>query len=307
MNGILNVDKPSGSTSFQIVALVRRLSGERRVGHAGTLDPLATGVLPICLGQATRVVEFFGGMSKRYLAEIELGIETDTYDVSGQVTRRSDPSDIDRERLEKVLPAFRGQIQQTPPMYSAVKHCGKPLYTLARAGIEIERKPRIADVHSLELVDFHSPVVTLDIVCGKGTYIRSIAHDIGQMLGCGAAMRSLVRTRYGRFEKSEAVSMGKLTDAFRLGNWKDLVHAPDCVLTHLPAVVLDNEAEKHMKMGRTLTPAEITETPPAAEAVEATFPADQCRAYTLDGRFVGVLRFNAGNGFWHPEKVLLNL
>lgn len=307
MNGILNVDKPSGSTSFQIVALVRKLSGERRVGHAGTLDPMATGVLPICIGQATRVVEFFGGMSKRYLAEIELGIETDTYDVSGQVTRSRDASAIDRERLEEVLPAFRGQIQQTPPMYSAVKHCGKPLYTLARAGIEIERKARTADIYSLELVDFHSPVVTLDIVCGKGTYIRSIAHDMGRMLGCGAAMRSLVRTRYGRFEQSEALSVEKLTEAFRMGKWKDVMHAPDCVLTHLPAVVLDDEAEKHMKMGRTLTSSEITETPPAAEAGEAALPAEQCRAYALDGRFVGVLRFNAGNGFWHPEKVLLNL
>jgi tRNA pseudouridine55 synthase len=307
MNGILNVDKPSGSTSFQIVALVRKLSGEKRVGHAGTLDPMATGVLPVCLGQATRVVEFFSVMTKRYLAEIELGIETDTYDVTGQVMRRRDPSAINQARLEAVLPAFRGAIQQTPPMYSALKHCGKPLYTLARAGIEIERKPRTADVDSLELVDFRSPVVTLDIVCGKGTYIRSIAHDIGQMLGCGAAMRSLVRTRYGPFEKIEAVSVEKLTGAFRLGNWPELVHAPDCVLTHLPAVVLDVEAEKHMKMGRTLNPGEVTETPPAGETGKASVPAEQCRAYALDGRFVGVLRFNAGNGFWHPEKVLLNL
>ncbi|MDO8578296.1 MAG: tRNA pseudouridine(55) synthase TruB [Dehalococcoidales bacterium] len=307
MNGILNVDKPSGVTSFQIVALVRRLSGERRVGHAGTLDPMATGVLPICLGQATRVVEFFGVMTKRYIAEIELGIETDTYDISGQVTRRIDPTAINRKRLEEVLIAFRGPIQQTPPMYSAVKYCGKPLYTLARAGIEVERKPRIAEIHSLELVDFHPPVATLDIVCGKGTYIRAIAHDMGQVLGCGAAMRSLVRTRYGRFDKSESVSVEKLTDAFRLGNWKDLMHPPDCVLTHLPAVVLDNEAEKHMKMGRTLTPAEVAETTPVPEAGEATVTAEQCRAYALDGRFVGVLRFNAGNGFWHPEKVLLNL
>jgi tRNA pseudouridine55 synthase len=306
MNGILNVDKPSGSTSFQIVALVRKLSGERRVGHAGTLDPMATGVLPVCLGQATRVVEFFGSMTKRYVTEVELGIETDTYDVTGQVTRRGDPKAIDRERLEEVLPAFRGQIQQTPPMYSALKHCGKPLYTLARAGIEIERKPRIADIHRLELVDFRSPVVTLDIVCGKGTYIRSIAHDIGQMLGCGAAMRSLVRTRYGPFEKSEALSVEQFTEAFRQGTWKDQLHSPDYVLTHLPAVVLDCKSEENMKMGRTLTPDEFTDTRPAEDA-QGIFPAEQCRAYALDGRFVGVLRFNAGSGFWQPEKVLLNL
>lgn len=293
MTGILNIDKPSGMTSFQVVALVKRLSGERRVGHAGTLDPIATGVLPVCIGQATRVIEFLSEARKTYLAEIELGIATDTYDISGQVTQRGDTSTIDRERLESALNSFRGLIRQTPPMYSAVKHQGKPLYELARAGITVERKIRTAEVYSLELIDWQSPVVTIEVVCSKGTYIRSIAHDLGQSLGCGASMRSLARLKYGSFDIKDALSLSHLEDAFRYGYWTELVHPLDSVLAHWEAVVIGNDDEENMKMGRSLILN--------GDAVVGK----RCRTYTLDGRFVGVLRFNPVSGSWHPEKVLL--
>ena len=172
MDGILNIDKPWGKTSFSIVAMVKRLSGERRVGHAGTLDPAATGVLPVCLGQGTRIIEFLVDMTKAYRAEIELGVATDTYDTSGQITRRGDLSGISQRQLESALSPFRGLIQQTPPMYSAIKYQGKRLYQLARAGIEVERQSRPTKIHHLELIDWQPPVATLEIVCDKGTYIN---------------------------------------------------------------------------------------------------------------------------------------
>lgn len=305
--GILNVNKPSGMTSFQVVALVKRLSGERRVGHAGTLDPMATGILPICLGQATRVVEFLVEATKTYWAEIELGVATDTYDASGRVTQRSDPSAIDRDQLESALTSFRGLIRQTPPMYSAVKYHGKPLYVLARAGITVERKSRLAYVHSLELIDWQSPVATIEVVCGKGTYIRSIAHDLGQALGCGACLRTLIRTRYGPFSTSDAVSLSQLEDAFRHGDWANLLYPPDLVLQQWPAVVINDEEQQDMKNGRSIMLGERArvqeEIPPVSK--DELPSARRCRAYTIDGRFIGVLRFNLVSGQWQPEKVLL--
>ena len=175
MDGILNVNKPRDMTSFSVVARVKRIFLERKVGHAGTLDPQASGVLPVCLGQATRVIEFLFNETKTYHAEIELGVTTDTYDLTGKVLRNADSSAISRQTIELALAAFRGSIQQTPPMYSAIKHKGKPLYELARSGIEVERKSRKVRIDSLEIVGWQPPVVTLEIVCGKGTYIRSLA------------------------------------------------------------------------------------------------------------------------------------
>ena len=214
MDGILNINKPQEMTSFSVVACVKRICGERHAGHAGTLDPLATGVLPICLGQATRVIEFLFDETKTYRAQVELGITTDTYDSTGKVLRTADPSGVSREMIEKALVKFRGSILQTPPMYSAVKHQGKPLYKLARSGIEVERKSRPTQIHSLEIIDWQPPVVTLDIVCGKGTYIRSLAFDLGEALGCGANMKSLIRLRVGPFNIEDALTLPQLEDVF---------------------------------------------------------------------------------------------
>ena len=303
LSGILNVNKPSGMTSFQVVALVKRLSGERRVGHAGTLDPMATGVLPVCLGKATRVIEYLAEATKTYRAEIELGAATDTYDAEGQVTERGDSSAIDRQWLESALDSFRGLILQTPPMHSALKYQGKPLYELARAGITVERKERVALIHTLELVDWQPPVVTIEVVCGKGTYIRSIAHDLGQALGCGAFLSSLVRLRYGPFDVRDGISVSQLEDAFRRGDWTNSIHPPDFVLRHWPAIALDDSAVKDMKMGRSLEIPENGEISVTEKLPTDSAPERRCRAYTLDGSFAGVLRFNPVSGKWQPEKV----
>ncbi|MBI2852313.1 MAG: tRNA pseudouridine(55) synthase TruB [Chloroflexi bacterium] len=304
-SGILNINKPSGMTSFRVVSTVKRLMGERRVGHAGTLDPLASGVLPVCLGYATRVIEYLAEASKTYRARVELGIATDTYDAAGQVTQRGDASLINQERLEAELDAFRGVVRQTPPMYSAVKYGGRPLYKLARAGITVERKSREARIDRLELVDWQPPIVTIEVVCGKGTYIRSIAHDLGQSLGCGAHLKSLVRQSYGRFDITNAVTLPLLEDAVRSGDWSGFLYPPDFVIQHWPAVVVSNEEQEDMRMGRLLTLDRKASMPEAALHPTDSILYERCRAYTLDGRFAGVLRFNLGSQQWQADKVFL--
>lgn len=296
-------------TSFSIVAMVRRLSGERRVGHAGTLDPEATGVLPVCLGQGTRVTEFLVDATKAYIAQIELGVATDTYDSSGRVTQQGDPSGISEPQLEAALASFRGNIEQTPPMYSALKHHGRPLYRMARAGIQIERKSRPAKISRLEIISLKLPLVTVAVECGKGTYIRSLAHDLGQSLGCGAHLRSLIRTRCGLFDISDAVSVSQLEAAFRYGYWRRFVYPIDSVLRHYGAIVVSDAAEDIIRKGGSLALEESDNLGEASCPGPCPAPdagASRCRAYTLDGRFLGVLQRPGGRGPWRPRKVLLS-
>jgi tRNA pseudouridine55 synthase len=289
VNGILNINKPWGKTSFSIVALVKRLTGERHVGHAGSLDPAATGVLPVCLGQGTRVIEFLVEATKVYRAQIELGVATDTYDASGKITHKGDPSGISQEQLESALASFRGLIQQIPPMYSAVKHHGKRLYELARIGIEVERKSRPARIHHLELIDFKPPLATIEVVCGKGTYIRSLAHDLGRNLGCGANLKSLTRLKCGLFDIEDAVSVSQLEDACRSGYWQRFVYPIDVILSNWIAMIVSDDTERLIRNGCPL---------PGWSSAE-----NYCRAYTPDGYFLGVLHFNHIREQWQPEKV----
>ena len=263
--------------------MVKRLSGERRVGHAGTLDPAATGVLPVCLGRGTRVIEFLVDTTKTYHAQIELGVATDTYDGSGQITQQGDTSGIKQRQLKSALDLFRGLIQQTPPMYSAIKHRGQPLYKLARAGIEVERKSRPATIHRLELISWEPPVVTVEIECSKGTYIRSIAHDLGQLLGCGAHLKSLIRTRCGPFEITDTVSISQLEDVFRYGYWQRFVYPVDFVLLHWAAIILSDDTSQAIRNGCPLVFGDDTS-------------AEHCRVYAPDGRFLGLMRFNPEKG-----------
>jgi tRNA pseudouridine55 synthase len=308
VNGILNVNKPQGKTSYSMVALVKRLSGERRVGHAGTLDPLASGVLPICLGQGARAVEFLAEVTKVYRAQIELGVVTDTYDAEGTVTERKDPSEVSREQVTSALNLFLGRIQQVPPMYSAVKHQGKPLYKLARSGVQVERASRPVEVHRLELLDWQPPVVTVEVECGKGTYIRSLAHDLGQVLGCGATLKSLIRTRYGPFTVEESVSFPELEEAFRHGHWQPLLYPVDTALLHYQAVAVDDATGLAIKNGKhiVLEKAKSQDVPHTETGSEAAVEdVNRCRAYTQDGYLLAVLRYEPEKGCWHPEKVFI--
>ncbi len=299
MDGILNINKPRGKTSFSIVAMVKRLSGEKRAGHAGTLDPEASGVLPVCIGKGTRIIEFLVDTTKTYRARIEFGAATDTYDNSGRITRQGDITGINRKKIESALDSFRGSIQQTPPMYSAVKHHGQPLYKLARAGISVERKSRTAVIHRLELISWRTPVATVEVECSKGTYIRSLAHDLGQALGCGAHLKSLIRTRCGLFDIRDAVSISQLEAAFDYGYWQHFVYPMDMVLQQYQAVVVNDATEAIIRKG---SPVVLERNSPG----ENGHPGKKhCRAYSLDGRFLGILRHVPEKGVWQPKKVLI--
>jgi len=298
MDGILNINKPPGKTSFSIVALVRRLSGERRVGHAGTLDPMATGVLPVCLGQGTRVTEFLVAATKAYQAQIELGVTTDTYDASGKIIQRQDPSQISQSQFESALASFRGSIAQTPPMYSAVKHQGKRLYQLAREGVIVNRESREIRIDKLELMDWQPPFATIEVVCSKGTYIRSLANDLGEALGCGATLKELTRLRCGPFHIQDSVSVPRLEEAFRHGNWQSYSYPIDTVLQHLAAVMVNDNEAQIIKNGGSLVLEDY-------DSLAKPAPLNRCRAYNHDGRFLGILCFNSKKGQWQPKKVFL--
>ncbi|OGO07676.1 MAG: tRNA pseudouridine(55) synthase TruB [Chloroflexi bacterium RBG_13_57_8] len=296
MDGILNINKPPGITSFGVVARVKRLTGERRVGHAGTLDPTASGVLPVCLGNATRIVEFLIDSGKTYRAVIELGVTTDTYDAAGQVTRHADPAGVGLPQLEQALASFRGAIKQTPPMFSALKSRGRPLYKLARAGLTIERKSRPVTIYRLDLVSWAAPLVELEIECSKGTYVRSLANDIGEALGCGAFLKELVRTRSSIFDIGDAISLDMLEEAVKSSDWPRFLHQVDSVLGGMPSVTLAEAQQADMRHGNVLNiPGTV---PPGAGP-------GYCRAYTPEGRFLGILRYLPDSGLWHPEKVFV--
>lgn len=214
-NGVLIVDKPVDWTSMDVCAKLRGVFHEKRVGHGGTLDPMATGVLPVFFGRATRAADFVTGEEKEYMAVLRLGTVTDTQDVTGTVLEEK-PVSVTREELEALLPRFTGEVEQVPPMYSAIKVRGKKLYELARKGVEVERQPRHITIHALEVVGWNGPAdVTLRVVCSKGTYVRTLCHDIGQALGCGGCMADLRRTRVGQFDIGQAVTLDQALAADR--------------------------------------------------------------------------------------------
>jgi len=303
MDGILNINKPPDETSFRVVATIKRITRERRVGHGGTLDPLATGVLPIFVGQATRVVEYMSEASKTYRAVIEIGKTTDTYDVTGTVINTGDFSLITLSMFEKTLDSFRGDIEQIPPMYSAVKYQGEPLYKLARKGITIERKPRIAHIYQATLKDWQPPLVTLDVECSKGTYIRSLAYDIGQMLGCGACLKELVRSKYGFMNVEDAVSLEEFEKAFKVGYWQNYLYPLDSVLSHWQAIIVSEEREKAVRNGNPLDTSDLIDE--KRNRLNDPVAGDRCRVYSMDGTFVSILKYDEEKNHWRPDKVFM--
>jgi tRNA pseudouridine55 synthase len=298
MDGILNINKSPGMTSFSVVARVKRLSGERHAGHAGTLDPQATGVIPICLGQATRIIEYLFEQTKTYRTEVELGISTDTYDSTGQIIQVKNTDSITLERIEAALAGFRGAILQTPPMYSALKYRGTPLYKLARSGIEVERKNRQAQIHSLEILDWQPPVITLEITCGKGTYIRSLAHDLGEELGCGANMKSLIRTKVGRFDIRDAITLSQLEETCRNGLLQEQMYPLDFVLPSFSAIVVNEEQKTLLIHGMPVSLQQKQDFGTTNLKKTLFF-----RAYSGDGHFLGMVKYDPENRLWRPDKI----
>lgn len=255
MDGILNVNKPSGPTSHDVVARIRRITGEKRVGHAGTLDPLASGVLLVCLGRATRIVEYLMDLPKSYRATAVFGVETDTEDATGSVIRESDCSPSTRDMVEAILPEFTGQIQQIPPMASAVHHEGQRLYELARKGEVVERQPRTVEIYSLRFVDFQPgerPTATLDIECSKGTYVRTLCADIGRRVDCGAHMASLIRTGVGPFRVEDSATLEEIEQKASAGKLGEVLHSMDEALGSMPSIEVSNEEAMALANGMTI-------------------------------------------------------
>jgi tRNA pseudouridine55 synthase len=314
-DGILNFNKPRGPTSHDIIDRVRGLTGVRRVGHAGTLDPLATGVLLVCIGKATRVSEYLMAGQKVYRARVRLGITTDTYDADGQVVASVGPVDIGRAEVERALARFRGAIEQVPPMYSALKRKGKPLHKLARQGVEVKREPRQVEIPRLELTEWEPPECTLEVTCSPGTYVRALAHDLGQALGCGAHLTGLARLASGGFRLEDAVTPDTFTQAAAEDRWPDLLHPIDAALAHFPALRLDAEAARRLCSGQAVPPhkgggvderssheeGEVDEPPPrVAGGIEGGTLA---RVYGPDDTFLAIAAYEPATRAWLPHKV----
>ncbi len=249
-NGIVNIYKPLGITSFKVVAAVRRICGVKKVGHTGTLDPEAEGVLPVCIGNATKAADMLTAADKKYRAKIRLGVVTDTQDMQGEILEKNEPC-VTEEEFKKEVESFVGEISQLPPMYSALKVDGKKLCDLARKGIEVERKPRKITVFSIDVSEFKGDTAILDVACSKGTYIRTLCHDIGQRLGCGAAMETLVRTKSGVFEIEKSVSLEEFEK-----NPEQYITPVDIMFEEYEKITVEGETEKRILNGCTV-PANV--------------------------------------------------
>ncbi len=298
ISGLLNIDKPKGITSHDVVNRLRKVARQRKVGHAGTLDPMATGVLLVCLGQATRLIEYLVTGRKRYRATIRFGVATNTLDADGEVTAEKDPSDLSEARLRPLLPRFMGEIEQIPPMFSALKKGGKPLYKLARAGQTVEVEPRRVTIDSLVWIAWQPPDLTLDISCSPGTYIRSLARDLGQVTGTGAHLAELTRTASGTWSLAEAVPLDIVEREAAKGSsgWQKYLHPPDRAVDHLPQVTLDRSLSERITYGQ---PIEI-----GSEFLAVGASAEFIRAYTPGGDFLAILtRVEANDKLWRPKKV----
>ena len=249
MNGIVIVDKPQGWTSQDVTARLRRVFNTRRIGHGGTLDPMATGVLPVFVGRATRGVEFFEHAEKTYETVLQLGLTTDTEDTSGTVLSQQEVN-ISEEDFPRILPKFRGEIQQIPPMYSALKVNGQKLYDLARKGQTVERQPRPITIHELELLEFSGHQARLRVRCSKGTYIRTLCKDIGEALGCGGCMAQLRRITAGEYTIEEAVPLQQLLDS---GTPEQYLRSVDSMFRNYGSVTLTEKQEQRCRNGNAFT------------------------------------------------------
>jgi len=290
VSGVLVIDKPVGMTSHDVVQSVRNGTRLRRVGHTGTLDPRASGVLVVLVGPAVRLSEYISASSKRYQANLQLGMTTATYDLEGEVIRRS-PVDISYEEFEESLSGFIGEFEQKPPAYSAIKVGGVKAYDLARKGEEVDLEPRLINVTSIDLLDWNPPEAIIDVECSSGTYIRSLVYDLGEKLGCGATLTGLRRTRNGQFSLREAVPLRKLQEAFQDNDWyKYLIPAAEA-LSDWYTIELTETALDEVRHGHRI---------PATEEIEADRWA---RAISQDSELVALMQYDAATHEWQPRKV----
>ena len=296
INGFLNLYKPLGITSMESLRRVKRITGQRqKVGHGGTMDPLARGVLPVCFGQATRLMEYLVSGAKRYVMDVRLGESTTTYDSEGEITATRSVEGVARAGVEAALEPFVGVVEQVPPMYSAVKVDGQRLYKLARAGVEVEREARTVEIHSIRVTRFDLPDITLDVECGRGVYMRSLAHDLGEALGCGAHVIDLERRSCAGFSSDDGVTLEQLEqDSATPEGWLKHLHPVDWVVRDLKTVTVGQAAEKFLRNGQSVSLGR--------PGVNAGY-LEQFRAYNPSGHFLALVRFDRAGNSWKPLKV----
>jgi tRNA pseudouridine55 synthase len=290
MDGIFNINKPKGMTSHDVVAIIRKHLKQKRVGHAGTLDPLASGVLPICVGQATRVAEYLSESGKVYQADITFGTATDTYDAEGTITATASTAHLTLNLIEEALEHFRGPQTQNPPPYSAIKIEGQPAYKRARAGETFVLEPRHIVIYSIDILEWIPPRLTLAIECSKGTYIRSLAHDLGIQIGCYAYLEALIRTRSGPFMLPESITLEQFADAVTTHSLQQYVFPLDKALEHYPAITLDVETAERVIHGNTFSTPKANNT-------------GLVRVYDSNGAFVAMAEWDEEQKVWRPKKV----
>jgi tRNA pseudouridine55 synthase len=290
VNGMLLIDKPAGISSNHALQTVKRLLNAQKAGHTGSLDPIATGLLPVCFGQATKISGFFLNSDKHYDVTIQFGITTDSGDTAGNIIKTSD-IEVERSQLEQVLDRFRGQISQVPPMYSALKRNGQPLYKLARKGIEIDREPRPVTVFNLTLTAFKNNNADLSIACSKGFYIRSLAMDIGAALGCGGHVSRLRRTGVSNFSIDQAVTIAQLEVLESAEHRQRLLLPADHALHHLPRVDLTEESSRYFCQGQPVRSLDVQES-------------GMARLYSENNTFLGLGEMS-GNGFVAPKRLFV--
>ncbi len=295
ISGILVVDKPVGLTSHDVVDIIRRGTNIRRAGHTGTLDPRASGVLVILIGPAVRLSEFVSASDKRYQAILRLGSATDTYDAEGKFTRQPDsaPVNVTEDQFNEVLQKFIGEIEQTPPPYSAVKVHGRKAYEMAREGEEVELAPRKINVFHLEVLEWAPPEVVIDVHCSSGTYVRSLANDVGNALGCGAYLVGLRRTKSGRFSLRDATPLRKLQEAFTAGNWYQFLIPAAEALAEWPAVELSPDEVEEVKHGHRVKAAEDAQP-------------GLVRGVSMAGELIAILGLDEATREWQPKKVFFS-
>lgn len=297
LNGIVNIHKEAGFTSHDVVAKMRGICKQKKIGHTGTLDPMATGVLPICLGSATKLCDMLTDKDKEYVTELLLGQVTDTQDVTGQILQEQEVQ-VTEEEVRQVIESFVGEYEQLPPMYSALKVNGKRLYELAREGKEVERKARLVTISEIEILSMDLPVVKMRVGCSKGTYIRTLCADIGEKLQCGGTMKSLVRTRVGSFPLSEALSLSKLETLRDQDRLSQVILPVDEVFADCQAVHVLEKWCKLLENGNAFYPNQTVET--------KTYPAGEwVRVYHQNGGFAGIYAYDAAKKWYKPVKMFL--
>lgn len=296
-HGIINIYKEAGYTSHDVVAKLRGIVGQKKIGHTGTLDPDATGVLPVCLGVGTKLCDMLTDEDKEYVAELCLGVTTDTQDMSGSILSRGEVN-IGIDELKKIIYSFQGTYEQVPPMYSALKVNGRKLYELAREGKVVERKARSVRIEEIEILEVKLPVIKMRVVCSKGTYIRTLCDDIGKKAGCGAAMKSLIRSRVGSFLIEDALTLDKVGELMQDRRLEDFIIPPDKLFLKLSAVNVKQDYNKQLKNGNCLSldMVYITNSPDDGERL---------RIYDEGGIFYGIYRCDLAEKMLYPVKMFI--